>query len=242
MSSPADLRSSPHARTAIVTGASRGLGLALTAALVGAGWRVVGDARNEEELRTAFERLGPQAIAVPGDVREADHRAALVAAADGPVHLLVNNAGGLGPSPLPDLASVDPQALADLFATNVVAPLALIQEALPHLQPASTVVAITSDAAVESYEGWGVYGTTKAALDHLGSVLAVERTDLRILSIDPGDLRTRMHQEAFPGEDISDRPEPESAVPGILALVDGDQPSGRYRAAAFGPSPAEVGR
>jgi NAD(P)-dependent dehydrogenase (short-subunit alcohol dehydrogenase family) len=223
--------------TAIVTGASRGLGLALTSALVARGWRVVGDARHADELTTSFEALGPRAVAVPGDVRDEVHRRALVEAVDGSVRLLVNNAGGLGPSPLPSLVTVDPHALTELFVTNVAAPLALIQEAGPRLAPGATLVNITSDAAVEAYEGWGVYGTTKAALDHLSRVLAVERPDLRVLSIDPGDLRTRMHQDAFPGEDISDRPLPEDAVPGILALVEGDQPSGRYRAAVSAPQP-----
>ena len=148
----------------------------------------------------------------------------------GPIDLLVNNAGGLGPSPLPALADYPLGALADLFAVNVVAPIGLIQAALPHLAPGAVVVDVTSDASVEAYEGWGGYGATKAALDHAGRVLAAERPDLRVLSIDPGDMRTQMHQDAFPGEDISDRPPPEDSVPGILALVDGDQPSGRYRA------------
>jgi NAD(P)-dependent dehydrogenase (short-subunit alcohol dehydrogenase family) len=226
-SGPAD-----RAPTAIVTGASRGLGLALASALVARGWRVVGDARDGGALDAAFGVLGPGAVAVPGDVTDAEHRAALVAAAGGRVDLLVNNAGGLGPSPLPALLDVDPEELADLFRTNVVAPLALIQAARSALAPGATVVDITSDAAVEAYEGWGVYGTTKAALDHLGRVLAVERPDLRVLSVDPGDLRTAMHQAAFPGEDISDRPLPEdAAIPGILVLIEGDHPSGRYRAA-----------
>ena len=145
---------------------------------------------------------------------------------------LVNNAGGLGPSPLPALADYPLGALADLFAVNVVAPLGLIQDALPHLAAGAVVVDITSDASVEAYEGWGGYGATKAALDHVGRVLAAEHPDLRVLSIDPGDMRTQMHQDAFPGEDISDRPPPEASVPGILALVDGDRPSGRYQAPA----------
>jgi NAD(P)-dependent dehydrogenase (short-subunit alcohol dehydrogenase family) len=230
---------SDRARTAIVTGASRGLGLALATALVARGWQVVGDGRDRRALEAAFEPLGPGAVPVAGDVGRADHRAALVEAAGGPVDLLVNNAGGLGPSPLPALVEVDPAALEDLFATNVVAPLALIQAALPVLAPGATVIDITSDAAVEAYEGWGVYGTTKAALDHLGRVLAVERPELRVLTVDPGDLRTAMHQAAFPGEDISDRPRPEdAAVPGLLALIEGTQPSGRYRAAELAaPAP-----
>ena len=140
------------------------------------------------------------------------------------IDLLVNNAGGLGPSPLPGLADYPLDELADLFTVNVVAPLGLIQDALPKLAAGAVIVDITSDASVEAYEGWGGYGATKAALDHLGRVLAVERPDLRVLTVDPGDMRTQMHQDAFPGEDISDRPPPEESVPGILALIDGDRP------------------
>ena len=172
---------------------------------------------------------------MPGDVTDPGHRAELVAAAGGSIDLLVNNAGGLGPSPLPGLADYPLDELTDLFTVNVVAPLGLIQEALPKLAADAVIVDITSDASVEAYEGWGGYGATKAALDHLGRVLAVERPDLRVLTVDPGDMRTQMHQDAFPGEDISDRPPPEQSVPGILALIDGDQPSGRYRVAEVVP-------
>jgi NAD(P)-dependent dehydrogenase (short-subunit alcohol dehydrogenase family) len=216
-------------RTAIVTGGSRGLGLALVRSLAAAGWHVVTDGRDAAALGVTAGGI-PGVVAIPGDVTDAGHRAALVAAAGGPIDLLVNNAGGLGPSPLPALADYPLDALADLFAVNVVAPIGLIQAALPHLAAGAVIVDITSDASVEAYEGWGGYGATKAALDHAGRVLAAERPDLRVLSIDPGDMRTQMHQDAFPGEDISDRPPPEDSVPGILALVDGDEPSGRYRA------------
>ena len=215
----------------VVTGASRGLGLALTKALVERGWQVVVDARDGEALHRALAGTGPHVTLVPGDVADPEHRRALLAAAPGPIDLLVNNAGGLGPSPLPHLRDVDPSALGALFDVNVVAPLALIQAALPLLSDHATIVDITSDASVEAYEGWGVYGATKAALDHLGAVLAAENPGLRVLTVDPGDMRTQMHQDAFPGEDISDRPLPEVSVPGILALVDRDTPSGRYRVA-----------
>jgi NAD(P)-dependent dehydrogenase (short-subunit alcohol dehydrogenase family) len=154
-----------------------------------------------------------------------------VAAAGPSIDLLVNNAGGLGPSPLPGVLDYSLDALAGLFEVNVVAPLGLIQVAAPALAAGAVIVDITSDASVEAYEGWGGYGATKAALDHAGRVLAVERPDLRVLTIDPGDMRTQMHQDAFPGEDISDRPLPEAIVPAILALIEGSQPSGRYRAA-----------
>ena len=216
-------------RTAIVTGGSRGLGLALVRSLAAAGWHVVTDGRDPVALgATAGGVAG--VLAIPGDVTDAGHREALVAAADGTIDLLVNNAGGLGPSPLPTLADYPLDALAELFAVNVVAPIGLIQAALPQLAAGAAVVDITSDAAVDAYPGWGGYGATKAALDHAGRVLAAERPDLRVLTIDPGDMRTQMHQDAFPGEDISDRPPPEDSVPAILALVEGDQPSGRYRA------------
>jgi NAD(P)-dependent dehydrogenase (short-subunit alcohol dehydrogenase family) len=222
-------------RTAIVTGGSRGLGLALIRALSEAGWRVVTDARDGSALADAVAGLGPDVIAVAGDITDPDHRAALVAAAGDRIDLVVNNAGGLGPSPLPALADYPLGELADLFAVNVVAQLGLIQAALPNLAPAGVILDITSDASVEAYEGWGGYGATKAALDHLGRVLAVERPDLRVLTVDPGDLRTQMHQDAFPGEDISDRPLPEASVPAILALIESDRTSGRYRATEVAP-------
>ncbi|MGH9271957.1 MAG: SDR family NAD(P)-dependent oxidoreductase [Ilumatobacteraceae bacterium] len=220
-------------RTAIVTGGSRGLGLALVHGLAGSGWNVVTDARDANSLRAAIAGLD-HVVGLPGDLTGAAHRVALVEAAvtlGGQVDLVVNNAGGLGPSPLPSLADVPLDALAALFDVNVVAPLGLIQDVLPHLSTEAVVVDITSDAAVEAYEGWGVYGATKAALDHIGKVLAVERPDLRVLTVDPGDLRTAMHQAAFPGEDISDRPLPETVVPAFLALIDGPERAGRHRLA-----------
>jgi NAD(P)-dependent dehydrogenase (short-subunit alcohol dehydrogenase family) len=222
-------------RTAIVTGASRGLGLALTTALSHQGWRVVADARDGQALEAALGDHA-QVTLVAGDVSDGAHRQALVDAAGPSIDLVVNNAGGLGPSPLPALDSVDPNELAALFAVNVVAPLGLIQAAFGRLAPHATIVNVTSDASVEPYEGWGVYGTTKAALDHLGAVLAAENPGVRVLTLDPGDMRTRMHQDAFPGEDISDRPLPEASVPGILALIDSDTPSGRYRVVQTAPA------
>ena len=224
-------------RTAIVTGASRGLGLALTAELVRHGWRVVVDGRDADALRAAVDPFGDAVVAVPGDVTDAGHRTHLVAAAGPDLALVVNNAGGLGPSPLPPLAEYPLDALGDLFDVNVVAPLALVQAALPALRTnRGTIVNVTSDASVEAYEGWGGYGATKAALDHLGAVLAAEEPDVRVLTVDPGDMRTRMHQDAFPGEDISDRPPPEESAPGLVSLVDGDEPSGRYRAREVVPA------
>jgi NAD(P)-dependent dehydrogenase (short-subunit alcohol dehydrogenase family) len=221
-------------RTAIVTGGSRGLGRALVRELAARGWDVVTDGRDPDRLGDVLAGLGDRVVAVVGDVTDAGHRDELVRAAverGGRIDLVVNNAGGLGPSPLPGLTEHPLDALTDLFAVNVVAPLGLIQAALPHLADGAVVVDITSDASVGAYEGWGGYGATKAALDHVGRVLAAEHPELRVLTIDPGDMRTQMHQDAFPGEDISDRPPPEASVPGILALVESDRPSGRYQVA-----------
>ena len=218
--------------TAIVTGASRGLGLALSRALAERGWRVVVDARGVEELEAAGDELAAlgDVSVVPGDVADASHRGALVAAAGERIDLLVNNASLLGPSPLPALADHPLDALEDVYRVNVLGPLGLVQAALRRMPEGARILNVSSDAAVEAYEGWGGYGSSKAALDHLSRVLAAERPDLRVYSVDPGDMRTRMHQDAFPGEDISDRPPAEESVPGLLALIEGAQPSGRYRA------------
>ena len=214
--------------TAIVTGASRGLGLALARALAERGWRLVIDAREPGPLNEVATELAltTNVAALPGDVADPEHRAALVAAAGGRIDLLVNNASILGPSPQPALADYPLDTLEHVYRVNVLAPLALIQLAAP-----GRVLNVSSDAAVEAYEGWGGYGSAKAALDHLTAILAAEHPGLRIYAVDPGDMRTRMHQEAFPGEDISDRPPPSESVPGLLALIEGDRPSGRYRAA-----------
>ena len=215
---------------AVVTGASRGLGRALTRALVERGWSVVVDARRADDLDRAVAGLGVTAVA--GDVTDPAHRQALAAVVSGGVDLLVNNASHLGPSPQPPLADYPLEELTRVYAVDVLAPLALTQLLLPALRRSTgTVVNVSSDAAVEPYEGWGGYGSAKAALDQISAVLAAEQPTLRIYSFDPGDMRTDMHQAAFPGEDISDRPEPESVVPALLRLIDERPPSGRYRAA-----------
>ncbi len=214
---------------AIVTGASRGLGLALTRALVHRGWRVVVDARDAAGLSRAWPEA-PQEVLIPGDVADAEHRRHLVEAAGKPIDLLVNNASMLGPSPQPRLADYPLEELRRVYEVNVLAPLALVQLAIPRLAEGARIVNVVSDAAVEAYETWGGYGSSKAALAQLSAVLAVEHPGLRVYAVDPGDMRTQMQQEAFPGEDISDRPPPEESVPGLLALVEGDLPSGLYRA------------
>ena len=221
-------------KTALVTGASRGLGLALARALARREWALVLDARGAPALAAAAAELAAHTtvVAIPGDVADPAHRAALVSAAAelGGLDALVNNASLLGPSPQPPLADYPLGELRRVYEVNVVAPLALVQDALPVLRGGGRVLSITSDAAVEAYEGWGGYGSSKAALEQLTAVLAAEHPELRVYRVDPGDLRTQMHQDAFPGEDISDRPPPEVAVPGLLVLLEADLPSGRYRA------------
>ena len=223
--------------TAIITGASRGLGLALTRTLSTRGWRLVVDARDADALAQATHGLGG-VTALAGDVTDPWHRSALVAAAGPEIDLLVNNASSLGPSPQPPLAAYPVDELRRVLEVNLLAPLALVQEALPRLRAGAAILDLSSDAAVEAYAGWGGYGASKAALDHLSAILAAEQPDLRVYAVDPGDMRTQMHQEAFPGEDISDRPLPEESVPALLALIDGDLLSGRYRAHDLAPTAA----
>ncbi len=218
--------------TAIITGASRGLGLALARALAVRGYRLVIDARGAPELQRVATELQDitHVRALPGDVADDWHRGALIDAAGEQVDLLVNNASTLGPSPQPQLALYPLDALQRVYDVNVIAPLALAQLARPLMPAGACVINITSDAAVEPYEGWGGYGSSKAALEQVTAILAAEERQLRVYTVDPGDMRTQMHQEAFPGEDISDRPPPEESVPGLLELIESTLPSGRYRA------------
>lgn len=220
---------------ALITGASRGLGRALATALAARGDTLIVDARGAAALQDAVRGLGSgRVVAVPGDVVDPEHRGSLAAAVAqlGRLDLLVNNASRLGPSPQPPLADYPLDELARVFAANLYAPLALVQLTLPWLaRSAGTVLNISSDAAVEAYPGWGGYGSAKAALDHLTAVLAAEQPELAVYAVDPGDMRTEMQQAAFPGEDISDRAEPETVVPALLRLLDERPPSGRYRAA-----------
>jgi len=220
----------PTSPTAVVTGASRGLGRALSLSLALDGWTVVVDGRSAPALAAAFDAAHRRSVvAVPGDVGDPAHRRALADATSAGLDLLVLNAGTLGPSPLPAVADLSLDDLRDALETNLVAQVGLLQALVPHLRPGGAVVGITSDAAVEPYEGWAAYAAGKAGLEQVLAVLAVERPDLRVLWVDPGDMRTRMHQEAFPDEDISDRPEPEASVPGLRRLVEHGYPSGRYR-------------
>jgi NAD(P)-dependent dehydrogenase (short-subunit alcohol dehydrogenase family) len=223
---------------AVITGASQGLGRALATALAEAGWTVVGDARDGQALAAAFDGLaGSGHVALAGDVTDPAHRLGLAESAGrlGGVDLLVNNASTLGASPLPAFVDLDPGTYLRLLEVNVVAPLALARQLLPQLrQRHGTVLNISSDAAVEAYGTWGGYGSSKAALDHASRVLAAEEPDLRVYALDPGDMRTAMHQAAFPGEDISDRPAPDTVVPRLLDLLHSGLPSGRYRAADVG--------
>ena len=226
-------------RTALITGASRGLGLALARELAARGWRLLIDARGAEALEAARSELAAltEVVALAGDVGGAAHRAALAAAAQdaGGVDLVVNNASILGPSPQPRLLDYPIDVLEDVYRINALAPLALLQAVRPALKAGARIINVTSDAAVEPYEGWGGYRSSKAAIEQLSAILAAENPDLHVYWVDPGDMRTRMHQEAFPGEDIGDRPLPEASVPGLVELVEGERPSGRYAARALAP-------
>ncbi|WP_054814519.1 SDR family NAD(P)-dependent oxidoreductase [Nocardia arizonensis] len=224
-----------YAVTALVTGASAGFGLALAREVVRRGGRVIGTGRREDRLAAAGAELGPAFVAVPGDVTDPEHRARLVerVRAAGPLDLIVNNASRLGPSPLPRLLDYPLEEYERVLRTDVVAPLAVLQAVLPSLRAGGAVVNISSDAAVEPYPEWGGYGSAKAALDHLTATLAAENPELSIYAFDPGDMRTEMHQAAFPTEDISDRPPPESVVPALLRLLEQRPASARYTAGDF---------
>jgi len=230
-------------RAALITGASRGLGLALARQLAKSGWALVIDARGAQALEAARAELAPltKVVAIAGDVTDASHRAKLADAAKslGGLDAVINNASFLGPSPQPPLLDYPLDTLANVYRANVIAPLAVVQAVRAHLKPGVKIINVTSDAGVEPYEGWGGYGSSKAALEHLSAILAAENEDWRVYWVDPGDMRTQMQQEAFPDEDISDRPLPEDSVPGFMALLEGDYPSGRYKAREVAP-PAET--
>ncbi len=221
-------------QTALITGASRGLGHALATHLAANGWNVIAAGRDEARL-AATRAAHPAAITTAaGDLRDHAHQIVLaeLAREAGGLDLLVLNAGTLGPSPLPPVRELDPAALHRLLSINVVAQVSLTQLLLPQLlaRPLPTIVSLSSDAASGAYPGWGGYGASKAALDQLMAVLAAELPALTVYAFDPGDMRTDMHQRAFPGEDISDRPEPAAVVPALLDLLRRRPDSGRYQA------------
>lgn len=220
--------------TALITGASRGLGRALARALAARGWNLLLDGRDFVALRAIRDELATvtHVVALAGDVADPVHRHDLGVLARGMCGLdaVINNAGALGPSPLPPVVEYPLDAFESVLKTNVVAPLGVIQSVVADLKPGARIVNVSSDAGVEPYPGWGGYGASKAALEHLSAVLAVERPDLKVYWVNPGDMRTDMHQEAYPGEDISDRPLPEASVPGFVRLLEESFPSGRYTA------------
>lgn len=222
---------------ALITGGSAGLGRALVAAFAARDWTVITDARRAERLDALRASVGPRVITISGDIADAEHRRTLLGQVEalGRLELLVHNASTLGPVPLRPLREVSEQDLAHTWTVNAGAPAALSRALLPWLKKSHGVlISLSSDAAVEHYPTWGAYAASKAALDQLTLTLG-EEEGLAAYAVDPGDLRTEMHQAAFPGEDISDRPLPESAVPAFLEIVRRRPRSGRYRAAEFSP-------
>ena len=238
------MKTNSKEKTALITGASRGLGLALARGLAARGWNLIITARDADRLRSVRDDLATRThvAAIAGDVTDTAHRNALAVLARGHSGLdaVINNASDLGPSPLPQLLDFPLDALTTVLETNIVAPLGLLQAVRRELKPGARVINVTSDAAVNAYNGWGGYGASKAALEQLSAVLAAENDSIKVYWVDPGDLRTDMHQAAFPGEDISDRPLPEVRVPAFITLLEGDLPSGRYVAAQLGPAAAEA--
>ena len=231
-------------KTALITGASKGLGLALARGLAQKGWNLILTARDETRLRNVRDELAQKThvAAIPGDVNNPSHREALAVLSRGHagLDLVINNAGALGPSPLPTLLDHPLDELASVFASNVIAPLGIIQSVRRELKPGARIINVSSDAGVNAYPGWGGYGASKAALELLSAVLAVENPEIKVYWVDPGDMRTDMHQAAYAGEDISDRPLPESRVPGFIALIESDLPSGRYSIPDMTPAALEV--
>jgi NAD(P)-dependent dehydrogenase (short-subunit alcohol dehydrogenase family) len=231
-------------RTALITGASRGLGLALSRGLAREGWNLILTSRDPERLLPVRNELAEvtHVAALAGDLTSPPHREALAVLARGHAGLdaVINNAGILGPSPQPELFDYPLDLLVEVYLANVIAPLGLLQAVRKELKPGARLINVTSDAGVSAYPGWGGYGSSKAALEQLSAVLAAENPGVRIYWVDPGDMRTDMHQAAFPGQDIGDRPLPEARVPGFVRLLEGDFPSGRYEAAHLLPAAVEA--
>jgi NAD(P)-dependent dehydrogenase (short-subunit alcohol dehydrogenase family) len=231
-------------KTALITGASKGLGRALARGLAAREWNLILTARDEMQLRIIRDELAQKThvAAIAGDVNDPAHREALAVLARGHagLDLVINNAGTLGPSPLPPIFDYPLEELSLVFTSNVIAPLGLIQSVRRELKPGARIINVSSDAAVNAYPGWGGYGASKAALEQASAVLAAENPGLTVNWVDPGDMRTDMHQAAYPGEDISDRPLPETRVPGFIALIESDLPSGRYSIPDLIPAALEV--
>jgi NAD(P)-dependent dehydrogenase (short-subunit alcohol dehydrogenase family) len=230
--------------TALITGASRGLGLALARGLARHGWNLILTARDQQRLRAVRDELASNThvAAIAGDVTASAHRQALAVLARGHAGLdaVINNAGALGPSPQPGLLDYPLDTLRQVFESNTIAPLGMLQALRDELKPGARIINVTSDAGINAYPGWGGYGASKAALEQLSAVLSVENPSLKVYWVDPGDMRTDMHQAAFPGEDISDRSLPEVRVPAFINLLEGHLPSGRYIAASIGPVAVEA--
>ena len=223
-----------NGKTALITGASRGFGLALARGLAQRGWNLIITAQDRLRLGGVRDELAAitHVAALAGDITDSLHQEQLGVLARGHAGLdaVINNAGILGPSPQPPLLDYPLETLVQVYRTNVVAQLGVIQAVKSELKPGARIVNVTSDAGVTAYPGWGGYGSSKAALEQLSAVLAVENPGFKVYWVDPGDMRTDMHQAAFPGEDISDRPLPEASVPGFVTLLEGELPSGRYSA------------
>ena len=215
--------------TALITGASRGLGLEIARLLARRGTNLILTARGAKALDQAAQELNKDTavLAIPGDVADPTHSQRLVVAGQerfGQIDILVNNASTIGLSPMPRLESYPLDALTEVFQVNTIAPLHLMQLVLPDMQrrEEGVIVNITSDAALEAYPGWGGYGASKAALEHLSRVLAAEvaGTRVRIYTVDPGDMNTQMHRDAEPGEDLSHLPGAEVSAPAIVRLIE----------------------
>ena len=231
-------------KTALITGATKGLGLALARALASKGWNLIITARDTAQLQHVRNELAQitHVAAIAGDVTDPAHRDKLATLARGHSGLdaIINNAGALGPSPQPALLDYPLDSLLHVLDTNVVAPLGVIQALKNELKPAARVINVTSDAGVNAYPGWGGYGASKAALEQLSAILAAENPEIKVYWVDPGDMRTDMHQAAYPGQDISDRPLPETRTPAFIAILENDLPGGRYVASELVPVIQEV--
>lgn len=223
-------------KTALITGASKGFGRALVETLAKEGWQLLINARNPQTLLETQRYLEQftEVHAISGDVKDEIHLLQLpekLEQLNWKLDLIVNNASTLGASPQPVLLEYPIESIHQIFHTNVIAPLSLLQKLKGYLKDQAKIINLSSDAAANAYENWGGYGASKAALDHLTSIFIKENPQWSVYAFDPGDMRTEMHQAAFPGENIEDRPLPQSiAVPAALKLINENLNSGRYEA------------